>query len=29
MLILKVISRLLDYPTAEMFAAKDELIAIV
>lgn len=29
MLILKVISRLLDYPTAEMFAAKDELKAIV
>ena len=29
MLILKVISRLLDYPTVEMFAAKDELIAIV
>jgi len=29
MLILKVISRLLDYPSAEMFAAKDELIAIV
>lgn len=29
MLILKVISRLLDYPTAEMFAAKDELMAIV
>ncbi|GAA6170437.1 nitrate reductase molybdenum cofactor assembly chaperone [Colwellia sp. KU-HH00111] len=29
MLILKVISRLLDYPTEEMFSAKDELIAIV
>ncbi len=29
MLILKVISRLLDYPTAEMFAAKDELVTIV
>jgi nitrate reductase delta subunit len=29
MLILKVISRLLDYPTAEMFAAKDELKVIV
>jgi nitrate reductase delta subunit len=29
MLILKVISRLLDYPTPEMFAAKDELKAIV
>ena len=29
MLILKVISRLLDYPTAEMLAAKDELKAIV
>lgn len=29
MLILKVISRLLDYPTADMFAAKDELVAIV
>ena len=29
MLILKVISRLLDYPTAEMFTAADELIAIV
>jgi len=29
MLILKVISRLLDYPTAEMFAAKDELKGIV
>ena len=29
MLILKVISRLLDYPTAQMFAAKDELKAIV
>lgn len=29
MLILKVISRLLDYPTAEMFAAKGELKAVV
>lgn len=29
MLILKVISRLLDYPTVEMFAAKEELIAVV
>lgn len=29
MLILKVISRLLDYPTAEMFAAQDELKAVV
>jgi len=29
MLILKVISRLLDYPSVEMFAAKDELIAVV
>ncbi|MDP7593182.1 MAG: nitrate reductase molybdenum cofactor assembly chaperone [Litorilituus sp.] len=29
MLILKVISRLLDYPTAALFAAKDELKAIV
>ncbi|MBL4910627.1 MAG: nitrate reductase molybdenum cofactor assembly chaperone [Alteromonadaceae bacterium] len=29
MLILKVISRLLDYPSVEMFAAKDELITIV
>ena len=29
MLILKVISRLLDYPTVEMFAAADELIEVV
>jgi len=29
MLILKVISRLLDYPTVEMFSAADELVAIV
>ena len=29
MLILKVISSLLDYPTAEMFAAKDELKSVV
>lgn len=29
MLILKVISRLLDYPTVELFTAKDELVAIV
>ncbi|MGL1956817.1 MAG: nitrate reductase molybdenum cofactor assembly chaperone [Colwellia sp.] len=29
MLILKVISRLLDYPTADMFAAADELVDVV